>query len=269
MDLSAFVIRVAFLALPGLLASALYRKARGRRDKKHWEDFFEVMVFSLTSYLLLALIINFHNSIIKNKKAQANIIDVKLTDVNVPKTAVLLDNKKSLISTKEIWAEPTFFKIVTDEKPALNWHEIGWACLIAVVLAVIASYFHKYKIITLLFRTIRASNKVADEDIWELFHDTKATADWLFVRDHKLHLVYFGYISYYSDSGKDRELAIDNVSVYYENGELLYECPGLYICRDKFDLTIELRDNTPVNSPVPSESVKNEKVTSNLSKENQ
>jgi hypothetical protein len=236
MDLSAFVVRMAFLALPGLLASALYRKARGRRDKKQWEDFFEVMIFSLTSYLLLALIINFHNSI-------------------------------NLASAKQMWTEPTFFKIVTDEEAALNWFEIGWACLIGAGLAVIASYFHKYKIITFLFRAIRASNKVAEEDIWELFHDSNATADWLFVRDHKLHLVYFGYISYYSDSGKDRELAIDNVSVYYENGELLYECPGLYICRDKFDLTIELRNNTQANCPVTLENVKDEKVISNLSKE--
>lgn len=267
MDLSTFVVRMAFLALPGLLASALYRKARGRRDKKHWEDFFEVMVFSLTSYLFLALIINSHNSIIKNKIAHANIIDVKLSDVNVNKTVVLPDNTKNLASTKQMWAEPSFFKIVTDEKAALNWLEIGWACLIGAGLAVIASYFHKYKIITFLFRTIRASNKVADEDIWELFHDSKATADWLFVRDHKLHLVYFGYISYYSDSGKDRELAIDNASVYYENGELLYECPGLYICRDKFDLTIELRDNTQANCPATLENVKDEKGISNLSKE--
>jgi hypothetical protein len=267
MDLSAFVIRVAFLALPGLLASALYRKARGRRDKKHWEDFFEVMIFSLTSYLLLALIINSHNLIIKNRMANANIVGTKFPDVNVYRTAVPPDNTKCLASTKQLWAEPTFFKTVTDENAALNWLEIGWACLIGVALAVIASYFHKYKIITLLFRTIRASNKVADEDIWELFHDSKATADWLFVRDHKLHLVYFGYISYYSDSGKDRELAIDNASVYYETGELLYECPGLYICRDKFDLTIELRDNTQVNRPVTLKDINDEKGISNLSKE--
>lgn len=229
MNLSAFIIRIAFIALPGLLASTLYRKARGRTTKKNWEDFFEVMIFSLVSYLLLALIVSCHNCYKR-----------EINDGNITRPESLEYNKTSQESSSKRWSEITFFKTFSNEQAALNWCEIGYASLIGLTLAVIASYLHTYSIITWLLRIIRATNRVADEDIWELFHNSKKTNDWLFIRDHKLNLIYFGYIARYSDSGKERELVIDDVSVFDENSVLLYECPSMYVSRKNFDLTIEI-----------------------------
>ena len=63
------------------------------------------------------------------------------------------------------------------------------------------------------------------------------------MRDHKINLLYFGWISYYADAEKDRELIIDEVGVYDLSGELLYSSPSMYLSRNKFDLTIEKRYN--------------------------
>jgi hypothetical protein len=54
MDIDAAIIRIAFFALPGLLASKLYRKLRGPTRKRVWEDFVELLLFTTLSYLPLA-----------------------------------------------------------------------------------------------------------------------------------------------------------------------------------------------------------------------
>ncbi|MBN1817783.1 MAG: hypothetical protein JW828_10510 [Sedimentisphaerales bacterium] len=205
MDISIFVIRAAFLALPGLVASKLYRKGRGYTTKKNWEDFVEILIFSLLSYLLLGILFS------------------------VVRWFGIL-NSSACIS---------FFKALQDDNIPLNWWKIALATIFGAFLAIIASYFHRYKAITWIMRLIHASNRIADEELWELFHSSTC-AQWLYVRDHKLDLVYFGCITKYSDSDNDRELVMEDVSVYNNKGDFLYDCPVLYFSRDKYDLSIEL-----------------------------
>ena len=55
MSLSSFLIRIIFLALPGIISSILYRKFRGRPVRKDWEDYVQIVIFSLLSYALYGL----------------------------------------------------------------------------------------------------------------------------------------------------------------------------------------------------------------------
>ena len=65
--------------------------------------------------------------------------------------------------------------------------------------------------------------------------------EWVIVRDHKINLLYFGWIQAYSDSYKERELLMGDVSVCdNESGEFIYETEWLYFCRNKYDITIEI-----------------------------
>ena len=89
-------------------------------------------------------------------------------------------------------------------------------------------------------RKIGATNRVTDEDIWELFHNGKSSNEWLYVRDHTYHLTYFGHIANWSDSEKEREIIMEDVSVYDDESTFLYETPLLYVCRSKYNITIEL-----------------------------
>lgn len=63
----------------------------------------------------------------------------------------------------------------------------------------------------------------------------------MFVRDHKLDLLYFGWILVYSDSEKQRELLLRDVRVYNNStDDFLYEVSRMYLSRESFDLTIEV-----------------------------
>lgn len=62
------------------------------------------------------------------------------------------------------------------------------------------------------------------------------------VRDHKLGLMYFGWVEKYSDWwNEERELLMKDVKIYdNQSGELKYEVERLYVSRRFDDLTIEL-----------------------------
>ncbi len=55
MEISGLFIRVVFLTFPGIFATKLYRKLRGRTQKKAWEDFSEILFFAVASYMILGL----------------------------------------------------------------------------------------------------------------------------------------------------------------------------------------------------------------------
>ena len=47
--MTIFVVRILFLLLPGAIGSVIYWKLKGRNTQKDWEDFFEIVFFSLIS----------------------------------------------------------------------------------------------------------------------------------------------------------------------------------------------------------------------------
>ena len=70
-----------------------------------------------------------------------------------------------------------------------------------------------------------------------------SNVEWVFVRDHKTDLVYYGWIEVFSDSEKERELILKDVDVYSNTTDLqdpIYKIPLMYLSRDKHDLTIEV-----------------------------
>ena len=56
MALSGFVIRILFLALPGIIGSKIYKKLRGRPGRETWENFVEILLFSVVAYGTLHLV---------------------------------------------------------------------------------------------------------------------------------------------------------------------------------------------------------------------
>lgn len=62
MELSGLLIRIVILLSPGVLASSVYRKLRGRREHRLWEDGAEVLIFALGSYLLHWQLFGNHNA---------------------------------------------------------------------------------------------------------------------------------------------------------------------------------------------------------------
>lgn len=205
MSLSSFLIRIIFLALPGIVGSVLYRKLKGKSSlKKDWEDVLEVLLFSLLSYALYGL------------------------------GVVILNGVGWTHSTV------TSFQAFFDDKIPVSWPEVLIASAIAIPLAFTASALYTYKTLNRIGRFVGVTKRYGDEDVWNYFHNIDEV-QWVFVRDHKLDLIYFGWILVYSDSEKERELLLRDVRVYSNStNDLLYEVSLMYVSRERFDLTIEV-----------------------------
>ncbi|MHC4439565.1 MAG: hypothetical protein ACYS3S_19585 [Planctomycetota bacterium] len=207
MEASGFLVRVIFLAVPGIVCYMLFRKLAGRSKCQKWEEWCKIILFSLIiygTYSLLVWILGFF-----------------------------------------CWGkgELVFFKAILDEYEPIKWSEIIIASLIGVPVALIATTIQTYRVVNFLGRKIRVTKRSGDDDVWDYFHNLPDTPEheWVFVRDHKTGLVYFGFIRAYSESEKERELLLGDVDVYASGkDEILYRRVMLFLCRDKKDLTIEI-----------------------------
>jgi hypothetical protein len=122
--------------------------------------------------------------------------------------------------------------------------ELTGGVLSAFALCLLLSYLHRYNALNFIAQVIRATNRYGDEDVWHFFHNAperQKNDGWVFVRDHKLDLVYYGYINVWSESGKQRELVLSDVSVFHnKSGDELYSSDVVYLSRNAEDLTIEV-----------------------------
>ena len=207
MDASGFLVRVIFLAVPGIVSYMLFRKLAGKTKCEKWEEWCKIVLFSLIIYGSYSLLVR-------------------------------------LFGYLE-WGsgEIVFFKAILDENVAIELSEIIIASLIGVPVALIATAIQTYRLVNFLGRFIRVTRRPGDEDAWDYFHHLPDTPEyqWVYVRDHKTELVYYGRICAYSDSEKERELLMEDVDVYTnDKGIFLYKTVMLYMCRNKYDFTIEI-----------------------------
>ena len=245
MEPTQFVIRIALLALPGVLGSKLYRKLRGRTQKKHWEDFLEIMVFSLASYTICGVFMAWHSKATHMEKITPRLAASQPTSEPAP------------------WTGISSFKAFCDASQPLVWKEILAASGIGIALGILAGYVHNFSLVTRFGRLIRATKRTGDEDIWQTFCDSPQVR-WVFVRDHQLNLMYYGFLRHYSDSGKERELTLENVEVFTnDTAEPLYSSAAMYISRPSHQLTVEIPIELSRNTRTKGDSSKEPKDGNN------
>lgn len=223
MTISGFLMRVIFLAVPGIVSYMLFRKLAGKTKCEKWEEWCQIVLFSLIIYGTYSIFVWFFG----------------------------------LLGCSKV--ELSFFKAILDEKVAIAWSEIIIASLLGVPIAFFASAIHTYKLVNRIGRLIWVTRRFGDEDVWDYFNNLPDIPEyeWVFVRDHKTGLVYFGWIYAYSDSEKDRELLMCDVDVYTnDKGEFLYKTGMLYLCRDRYDLTIEMRVTNENNQEKVQDKIK-------------
>jgi hypothetical protein len=211
-EISALFIRAAFLAMPGLLATILYGKLAWRARTRAWQDLTVVLLFAVASYLTVMGVV-----------------------AVAERLGVALDLHFS-------------FEAFLDEDCSMPWAAVAAASCVGVVLAFAASAAHQHKVFVRLGRLLRTSRRFGDEDVWDFFHNVPEI-EWVFVRDHKLGVNYFGCVRAFSEPGAERELLLKDVQVFSdESGDLLYATDAVYLCRDRNELTIETPQRTAVAS---------------------
>lgn len=208
MEITEFTFRIIIVGIPGIITYFLLSKLIGRVGKNTIEIVLLIFLFSILSYSLYSLLA----SII------CRIVGIDYSNNIVDKLFKEADNVKHT--------------------------DILFASSVAVFLSFIISYLYRYNVLNWIGQKIGATKKYGDEDVWHYFHnasDKQKNDGWIFIRDHKLNLLYYGYISVWSESEKNREIIITDVSVYNnEDGVYLYDTNHLYICRNIDDLSFEV-----------------------------
>jgi len=143
-----------------------------------------------------------------------------------------------------IVSQPEFilFDFLKDQNLA-NVSSFIWILFVAIIVSVIITYIVNNKIINRFGQYVNITTKYGDESVWEYFHNSQNT-DWVVVRDMKNDLMYFGWISIFSDDGSDLdEIILQDVTVYKNStGEVMYKTSKIYIAGKREDFRIEIYD---------------------------
>src|ERR1700685_2455226 len=183
MQLNGFVLRLALLVLPGLIGSKIYRKLRGRTDKQSWEDFAEVLLFSIISYLI-------YFACVRACHACYGVL------IKIGTISQMTQPAPSIQSTP--------FKFFIDEASPLDWSAIIVASAWSLVVAFIASAIATRQLINKVGFRLGVTPRQGDACVWTIFNQNYAPPteyQWAFVRDHKSNVIYFGQIRHFSDPG--------------------------------------------------------------------
>lgn len=216
MQLDYFFIKMIVLAVPGIVGfkffTSLQSIGKSRRHIKDWEDFSLILVFSIFSYITL--------------EGLCQILNLALDHFRIT-----------------VHYEVTSFQAIQAQNISICFAEVVYATIISIILGILAAWISNKKYISKFARKFGITKHYGDEDVWSYLHNSDYSG-WIFVRDHKQDLIYYGYVLLFSDSDEKRELLLSEVDVYNnETGEKLYSTDKIYICRDDFDLSIELVEN--------------------------
>jgi hypothetical protein len=121
---------------------------------------------------------------------------------------------------------------------------IAGTCIASFYLSLVISYAQKEKLFNRMGQRMRITTRHGDEDVWEFFHNSplgEKNNGWVYIRDHKENLLYYGYISAWSETESIREVVLSRADVYDDSdGRHMYSVAQLYLARQPEDLSIEV-----------------------------
>ena len=132
-----------------------------------------------------------------------------------------------------------FLSSLTDIKESIDFYEIRNVSFIAVMEGIFLVKAKKDRWLVRLAKYFNISNKFPEIDAWENCLALYSPA-WIRVRDQANDRCYQGKLVSSSDENDRDGLVLQEVSVYTEQGQLLYTVPVVYIPRKMEDLIIEL-----------------------------
>jgi len=132
-----------------------------------------------------------------------------------------------------------FFDFINGALNKVDFLEIVYVSIISIPIGFMFVYFINYNFLNRFARSIRSTKKYSEVDVWSHLMNSKIP-EWVYIRDIKNNLVYYGWIQNFSDSTEQDELFLKNVKVYrYKDSKYLYEIPGLYLFNSRKNLIIE------------------------------
>ncbi len=214
MNVDTFLIRVVLLVIPGLAGYKTFRTiqstGKSRKQIKDWQDFLAIMFLSSFSYGILYLLYGIISAL--NLLLRHHALSLQVTSIDAHVNAAV----------------------------SLNFFEIIYASIVSMLLGLAAGILYNKKLLFKAARALNITRHYGDDDVWSYVTNSD-DVEWLFVRDHRIGLVYFGRLSVFSESDEKRELLLEDVNVYSNaDGKKLYHTDSLYISREDNELTLEI-----------------------------
>ena len=133
MDISGLFIRVVFLTIPGIITWKIYTQLICKRVRKDWEEFCDILIFSLVNYCILGFLIWL---------------------INYFKVGTI---------------KFTIFQSFFYEEVSINVLDIVFASLIGILSAFVISWIRNNNVINIIGTRFKITNRFGEEDVWEHF----------------------------------------------------------------------------------------------------
>lgn len=203
--IDVFTFRLLFLFFPGIICKLLVDSLVGRKKRLSSLDFF---VFSYLYGLAAYLMVYFFTGLIQKDRGDWSGI------VNL-----LLDNN------------------------AVSPRETLYASVVAVFLGFLMGYIINKGMLYKVAYRLNVSKRYGDGDVWSFVLNNNSEAmKFITLRDLKSDICYDGWVRAFSETSSDAELFLRDVSVFKNStGERLYQVGGVYLARNRDDISIEFR----------------------------
>jgi Family of unknown function (DUF6338) len=203
MDISNLLLKVLWILTPGIISSIILDEAVHLKDRSPFRFFIRSWILGAFNYMVFSIIASYG-----------------IWELNS------LDFRDLLLEKQTV--------------ENLRLKEMGTLVLISVGLGFFSSFLITKKALFWILHKFSITNKFGDNDVWSFIHNSKENTGWIILRDHNLNLYYQGWVQAFSESHEENEILLRNVEVFKnDTGELIYSVPGMYIARNKSDLTLE------------------------------
>ncbi|MCO6360749.1 hypothetical protein [Roseivirga pacifica] len=210
MEISTLTIKLIILLVPGALATILFRSLIVRhKEQSSFMFIITAIIFGLFSYLFLQLLLSLKLLIVRKIFG--------------------LCNSDQLLET---------FQNLSDSN-SIPYEEVLLASAISISLGLMIAKFDNLKILNRIAQKFNISNKYGEENLFSFFLNSPDIS-WVYVRDIKNSLTYFGSVYSFSETSDIREIVLEEVSVFsYPDSKELYEIDRIYLSLNKNDIIIE------------------------------
>jgi hypothetical protein len=208
MEISEFTFRLLIIGMPGILCYFLLGRLIRWREKDTALTIMCIFLLGGISYLLYSV---YHAYL-----AYCYGLPITLTPVQ------------------------TVFSI----KAEISGVHILGASITSFYLSLLLSFIHKKKLFNQVAQVMLVTNRYGDEDVWDHFHNSpfsERNDGWMYFRDYKKDLLYYGFLSTWSETEELREVVLLQADVFKnDTGEYLYSADKIYLARQPDDLSVEV-----------------------------
>lgn len=210
MDVTEATIRLIFLILPGVLSAVLIEQLTIHKPWTQFRFILHAFILGVLNYLVLQLVLFIPYFI-----GRWYCPGIQYEGIQ-------------------------FWNSMFDKSIALKSSEIFWACIVGVLVGLLLSKAIQDKWIFKLASRLKVSGKYGDENLFMFFLNAQEV-NWVYVRDIKNKITYFGLRKSFSETDHIREIVLTDVTVYsMVDSKEMYKMPAIYLSYEVGNLIIEL-----------------------------